>query len=96
MQKKKQPKPMTNKAGDIREWTKEDFARAVPFSELPKDLQAALKAIQKRGRPKAAAPKEMIAFRFSPDVLAAIKGLGKGYNVRIEKLLREALLDGRL
>lgn len=96
MKKQKKIKPLTNKAGDVRELTYEDFKRAVPFSALPKDLQKTLMAIGKRGRPKSPAPKEMIAFRFSPDVLAGIKGLGRGYNVRVEKLLREALQDGRI
>lgn len=27
---------------EVREWTEEDFARAVPFSALPADLQALL------------------------------------------------------
>jgi uncharacterized protein (DUF4415 family) len=38
----------------------------------------------------------MIAFRFSQDVLTGIKALGKGYNGRVEALLREALAEGRI
>jgi hypothetical protein len=36
------PKPLTNDEGDVRELTEEDFARMVPFSELPAELQALL------------------------------------------------------
>jgi hypothetical protein len=35
-------KPLTDDDGEVREWTEEDFARAVPFSALPADLQALL------------------------------------------------------
>ncbi len=36
------PKPLTNHDGEVRELTEEDFARAVPFSALPAELQASL------------------------------------------------------
>jgi hypothetical protein len=36
------PKPLTNCEGDVRELTKEDFARAVPFSALPEELKQVL------------------------------------------------------
>jgi uncharacterized protein (DUF4415 family) len=36
----------------------------------------------------------MIAFRFSPDLVSAIKSVGKGYNVRVEKVLRDAFSKG--
>ena len=32
------PKPLTNDEGEVRELTEEDFARMVPFSGLPKEL----------------------------------------------------------
>ena len=36
------PKPLTDDEGEVREWTDEDFARAVPFSALPVELQRLL------------------------------------------------------
>jgi hypothetical protein len=36
------PRPLTNDEGEVREWTAEDFAKAVPFSALPAELQALL------------------------------------------------------
>jgi hypothetical protein len=36
------PKPLTNDEGEVRELTEEDFARFVPFSALPAELQALL------------------------------------------------------
>lgn len=92
----KKQKPLTNKAGDVRELTQADFDRAVSFEALPEGLKGKLSAIKKVGRPRAKAPKEMIAFRFAPEVLAAIRGLGKGYNARVETVLREALERGKI
>jgi hypothetical protein len=36
------PKPLTNDEGEVRELTEEDFARMVPFSALPAELQTLL------------------------------------------------------
>jgi uncharacterized protein (DUF4415 family) len=48
------------------------------------------------GRPKLAAPKVTITFRLSADLVASIRATGKGYNLRVESVLRKALTDGRL
>jgi hypothetical protein len=36
------PKPLTNEEGEVSELTEEDFARFVPFSALPAQLQTLL------------------------------------------------------
>ena len=64
------------------EWTAADFARAKPFSNLPPSLQATL-----RGRPKAAQPKVAISLRLAPDVLAAWKAGGAGWQTRMATAL---------
>jgi uncharacterized protein (DUF4415 family) len=51
---------------------------------------------RKAGRPKSAAPKRLQSFKLSPDVIEGIKSSGKGYNVRVEAVLRQALEDGRI
>jgi len=38
------PKPLTNDEGEVRELTEKDFARAVPLSALPKELQKRLRS----------------------------------------------------
>jgi hypothetical protein len=45
-------KPLTDEEGEVREWTDEDFARAVPFSALPAELQQLLSS-EKRVVPDA-------------------------------------------
>jgi hypothetical protein len=36
------PRPLTNAEGEVRELNEEDFARFVPFSALPAELQTLL------------------------------------------------------
>ena len=48
------------------------------------------------GRPKVEAPKVHVGFRLAADVVDGIKATGKGYNARVEAVLREALAAGKL
>lgn len=69
------------------EWTDEDFQRAIPFSELPEELQ---RTLSRRGRPRKEAPKKAVSIRLSPDVLAWFKAGGRGWQTRIDEALRKA------
>jgi uncharacterized protein (DUF4415 family) len=75
------------------EWTEEDFARAKPFKEA---FPEQFKAWKRMGRPPVAAPKVHIGFRLAADVVAGIRATGRGYNARVEKVLRDALAKGEL
>jgi uncharacterized protein (DUF4415 family) len=79
---------------EIPEWTAEDFAKAVPFQEAHPEAFDAWK--RKPGRPKADTPKVPMNFRFATDLVQSIKATGRGYNARVEKLLRDALSQGKL
>ena len=85
-------KPSNPKRADDQnpEWTDDDFKRAVPFSGLPKPLQARLAAIQ-RGRPKSEVTKERISIRLSRDVLESFRGSGAGWQTRMDAALKEWL-----
>ena len=37
-----------------------------------------------------------IGFRLAADVVSGIKATGRGYNARVEKVLRDALAKGKL
>jgi len=79
------------------EWTAEDFDRARPFSDAhPEFFAAWQKEKNKGGRPKVEHPRAHIAFRWDPDLVAHIKATGKGYNARVEKIMRNALAKGEL
>ena len=75
------------------ELTDEDFARARPFKEVFPRQYAAWK---KLGRPPVETPKVHIGFRLAADVVEGVRATGKGYNARVEKVLREALAKGQL
>jgi uncharacterized protein (DUF4415 family) len=64
---------------DIPELTKEWFDRA--------DLYRGGKLIR-RGRPPAAAPKQAVSIRLSPEVLEHFRAGGKGWQTRIDDALR--------
>ncbi len=76
------------------EWTEADFARAKPFKDGFPEVYTAWK--NRGGRPPAAQPKLHIGFRLAADVVNGVRATGKGYNLRVEKLLREALAKGEL
>jgi uncharacterized protein (DUF4415 family) len=78
---------------DVPEATDAEFASARPFKEVFPDLYREWK---KKGRPPVAAPKVHIGFRLAADVVNAIRASGRGYNARVEKVLRDALSRGEL
>ncbi|NJO38422.1 MAG: hypothetical protein HC871_13480 [Rhizobiales bacterium] len=79
---------------DNPEWTDADFARARPFGEMFPEQAKKLRAMG--GRPRLERPKIHVGFRLAADVVEGIKATGKGYNARVEKVLRDALAQGKL
>ncbi len=55
------------------------------------ELQAALTAYRKRGRPAASVTKEQVAIRFDRDVLTAFRADGPGWQTRMNDALRDWL-----
>ncbi len=78
---------------DNPEWVAEDFKSARPLKEGFPDLHALLK---RRGRPKVESPKRSKTFKLSQDVIDGIRASGKGYNARVDEVLRAALSEGRI
>ncbi|HEV2577302.1 MAG TPA: BrnA antitoxin family protein [Acidobacteriaceae bacterium] len=75
------------------EWSAEKFARAKRFDELPAGVQSALKS---RGRgPQKAPTKKLVSVRLSPDVLAAVRATGHGWQSRIDEALRTQFVKER-
>ena len=83
---------------DNPEWTQASFKRAKHgvdgLAELVGEKAAA--PLRKVGRPKSAAPKRNGTLRLSVDVWNGIKAAGRGYNRRVEAVLRDALARGIL
>ena len=78
---------------DNPEPTADDFARAKPFKEV---FPQQYKAWKKLGRPPVASPKVHIGFRLAADVVNGIRAIGRGYNARVERVLREAIAQGKI
>jgi uncharacterized protein (DUF4415 family) len=78
---------------DVPEATDAEFATARPFKEV---FPAQHKEWKRMGRPPIAAPKVHIGFRLAADVVQSIRATGRGYNARVEKVLRNALAKGEL
>jgi uncharacterized protein (DUF4415 family) len=74
------------------EWTEADFARARPAAEVLREQFGAgaehlLKP--KRGRPPKAERKRPVNIRLSPEVLAHFRASGRGWQTRLEDVLKE-------
>ncbi|WP_375249807.1 BrnA antitoxin family protein [Sphingomonas sp.] len=72
---------------DNPEWTEEDFARALPPSELPPHILAAFPST--RGAQKAPTKKQ-VTLRLDQDVLEKFRATGPGWQARINAALRAA------
>ncbi|CAM5527174.1 BrnA antitoxin family protein [Eoetvoesiella caeni] len=84
---------MTDKDGEVRELTVEDFQHAKRFENLPKDLQNTLQAVRKRG-PQRAPTKEMVTIRLSKDVVEHFRATGPGWQSRVDEVLKKAVEAG--
>jgi uncharacterized protein (DUF4415 family) len=73
---------------DNPELTKEDFAKARPFSEVFPDLSA---SIRKGRGPNKAPTKKLVSLRLSPEVIEHFKSTGEGWQSRIDETLRKVV-----
>jgi uncharacterized protein (DUF4415 family) len=81
MQEKKKRAGTPLDPDEVPELTEEWFETA--------DLYHGNKLIR-RGRPRKAAPKEPVNIRLDPDVLAHFRATGRGWQSRINAILRKA------
>lgn len=73
---------------DHDEWTDADFSKAKRLTQMPESFQ---QRIQKVRGPQKAPRKIQTTIRFDPDVLAALKATGRGWQTRVNDALREWL-----
>ncbi len=79
---------------DNPEWTAKDVARARPARDVLPELfgtHAAKAMLKPRGRPPAEVVKDRITIRLSPDVTAAFRASGNGWQTRIDAALKDWL-----
>jgi uncharacterized protein (DUF4415 family) len=83
---------------DNPEWTQADFARARPAIEVLPEIfppEVVAEMLKPRGRPRVPRPKAHVNLRLDADVLEYFKAQGKGYQTRINTVLREAMQEER-
>jgi uncharacterized protein (DUF4415 family) len=71
--------------------TKEQIAQAKPFAEVFPDLAETMRK-NVGGRPPLEKPKQAISIRLDPDVVAKFKATGKGWQSRVNDVLKKAKL----
>ena len=74
------------------EWTEEDFRRARPAREVfpPEFFEAIDEMRRARGRPKLETPKKLVSLRLDQDVVEKFRATGKGWQSRINEVLKNA------
>jgi uncharacterized protein (DUF4415 family) len=86
---------MNNKANN--ELGKDFFDKAKPFKEVFPNVVAAQKASKLKpkvmGRPKLDNPKKLTSLRLDADVIEFFKKDGKGWQTRLNKVLKEFVLS---
>ena len=98
------PKTITTKGGRVlvQPTPEEDAAIQAGIDADPAayaltdDEWQHVRPLVRRGRPPAAVQRPMLSLRVDPDVLAALRATGPGWQTRINALLREAVALGRL
>jgi uncharacterized protein (DUF4415 family) len=75
-------------AVDSPELTDEQLAQARPFAEVFPDLAESIR--RGRGRPKAEKRLQHVSIRLDPEVVAKFKATGKGWQSRINEVLKAA------
>jgi uncharacterized protein (DUF4415 family) len=85
--------PLTDKEGEVRELTKEDFARARPASEvLPEILGPEVAAEFLKPKPRGTQKKPRktsTTIRLDIEVLEAFKTMGRGWQTRMNNVLKD-------
>lgn len=75
---------------DVRPLTDEELARMRPFKEVFPDLYASIQRTKAGRPPLGDKTKQQISLRLDPDVIAKFRATGKGWQSRINAVLRKA------
>ena len=73
---------------DAPEASDEQLAQAKPFAEVFPELMESIS--RGRGRPTVETPRQQVSLRLEPDVIAKFKATGKGWQSRINDVLKKA------
>jgi uncharacterized protein (DUF4415 family) len=76
---------------DAPEATDEELANLTPFNEAFPDFAESIR--RARGRPALENPRQQISIRLDPDVIEKFKSTGKGWQSRMNEILRKAVIE---
>jgi uncharacterized protein (DUF4415 family) len=81
-------KPLTNKAGEVRELTKKDFKAMKPIKEVLPELANIIPKRKRGERGPQKQPKKVLkTMRYSPEVIQYFEATGQDWQTRINKVL---------
>ena len=84
-------RPLTNKAGDARELTREEIRSMRPMRETDPEFIARFEQERKRrGRPSGRT-KAVVSISLDRDLLSLLRAGGSGWQSRVNALLRAAI-----
>ena len=83
-------KPLTNKEGEVRDLTADDFKRFRPAAEVLSPALTAKLATRRRG-PRKARNKEPITIPLSREVIDRFRATGEGWQSRLDAALQDWL-----
>jgi uncharacterized protein (DUF4415 family) len=93
MAKKRMDDPASRPDDDNPEWTEEDFAGARPAAEVLPDFigDKATRELMRRGRGRPPKPNKKVnqTLRLDVDVVEAYRQEGKGWQTRVNQVLRQ-------
>ena len=75
-------------AVDSPELSDDQLRQGKPFAEVFPELAESIK--RARGRPRVEKPLQQISIRLDPDVIARFKATGKGWQARMNEVLKKA------
>ncbi|WP_428426153.1 BrnA antitoxin family protein [Pararhizobium sp.] len=73
---------------DNPEATDEELSQARPFAEVFPELMESIR--RSRGRPIVEVRKQQVSLRLDPDVIEKFKATGKGWQARVNEILKQA------
>ena len=81
---------------DARELDDAFFAKALPYMDGKKATRGEFtQALVKRGRPVAEVTKTPVKIRLDPEILQAMRASGRGWQTRVNALLKESVRQGQ-
>ena len=92
---KNTPKVWTD-PDDALELDQAFFEKATPYVDGKSvSLEVFKQAVIKRGRPPAEVTKSPVKLRLDPDILDAMRASGKGWQTKVNALLKDAVKSGQ-